>query len=148
MTEITHALIIDAPFDFTGYLALLIPIIAVSLPAIIILIVFVYESRNKKMKYNTIIEVSKNISNPDEVRDLLESLQDKKKSPIDLRRSGIITIFIGAGLFMLGWIAIGEILKGVGVLVGLIGVGQMIAGYIYPNQTEEINKAVENFERK
>ena len=78
MTEITHALIIDAPFDFTGNLALLIPIIAVSLPAIIILIVFVYESRNKKMKYNTIIEVSKNISNPDEVRDLLESLQDKK----------------------------------------------------------------------
>ena len=148
MIEITHALIIDAPFDFTGYLALLIPIIAVSLPAIIILIVFVYESRNKKMKYDTIIEVSKNISDPEEVRDLLESLQDKKKSPIDLRRSGIITIFIGAGLFMLGWIAIGEILKGVGVLVGLIGVGQMIAGYIYPNQTEEINKAVENFERK
>ena len=148
MTEITHALIIDAPFDFTGNLALLIPIIAVSLPAIIILIVFVYESRNKKMKYNTIIEVSKNISNPDEVRDLLESLQNKKKSPIDLRRSGIITIFIGAGLFMLGWIAIGEILKGVGVLVGLIGVGQMIAGYVYPNQSEEINKVVEEFEKK
>ena len=148
MTEITHALIIDAPFDFTGYLALLIPIIAVSLPAIIILIVFVYESRNKKMKYNTIIEVSKNISNPDEVRDLLESLQDKKKSPIDLRRSGIITIFIGAGLFMIGWIAIGEILKGVGVLVGLIGVGQMVAGYVYPNQSEEINKVVEEFEKK
>ncbi len=148
MTEITHALIIDAPFDFTGNLALLIPIIAVSLPAIIILIVFVYESRNKKMKYNTIIEVSKNINNPDEVRDLLESLQDKKKSPIDLRRSGIITIFIGAGLFMLGWIAIGEILKGVGVLVGLIGVGQMVAGYVYPNQSEEINKVVEEFEKK
>ena len=148
MTEITHALIIDAPFDLTSNLALLIPIIAVSLPAIIILIVFVYESRNKKMKYNTIIEVSKNINNPDEVRDLLESLQDKKKSPIDLRRSGIITIFIGAGLFMLGWIAIGEILKGVGVLVGLIGVGQMVAGYVYPNQSEEINKVVEEFEKK
>ncbi len=148
MKEITHALIIDVPFDFTGYLALLIPIIAVSLPAIIILIVFVYESRNKKMKYNTIIEVSKNISNPDELRDLLESLQDKKKSPIDLRRSGIITIFIGAGLFMLGWIAIGEILKGVGVLVSFIGVGQMVAGYVYPNQSEEINKVVEEFEKK
>ena len=148
MTEITHALIIDAPFDFTGYLALLIPIIAVSLPAIIILIVFVYEARNKKMKYNTIIEVSKNISNPDEVRDLLESLQDKKKSPIDLRRSGVITIFVGAGLFMLGWIAIGEILKGVGALVALIGIGQMVAGYIYPNQSEEINKVVEEFEKK
>jgi hypothetical protein len=131
-----------------GGLGILIPIIAVSLPAIIILIVFVFESRNKKMKYNTIIEVSKNISDPEVVRDLLESLQDKKKSPIDLRRSGVITIFVGAGLFMLGWIAIGGILEGVGALVGLIGVGQMVAGYIYPNQSEEINKAVEEYEKK
>mgnify|MGYP007000162320 len=38
-----------------GGLGILIPIIAVSLPAIIIWIVFVYESRNKKNKYNTII---------------------------------------------------------------------------------------------
>tara|TARA_X000001036_G_scaffold253857_1_gene236276 strand:- start:126 stop:536 length:411 start_codon:yes stop_codon:yes gene_type:complete len=130
-------------------LGILIPIIAVSLPAIIVLIVFIYESRNKKNKYNTIIEVSKNLTDPEEIRDLIESLQDdKKKSPTDLRRSGLITIFIGAGLFMLGWFAIGEILKGVGALVGLIGVGQMVAGYVYPNQSEEINKAVENFEKK
>ena len=132
-----------------GGLGIFIPIIAVSLPAIIIWIVFVYESRNKKNKYNTIIEVSKNLSDPEEIRELIESLtDDKKKSPIDLRRSGVITIFIGAGLFMLGWIAIGGILEGVGALVALIGVGQMVAGYIYPNQSEEINKAVENFEKK
>jgi hypothetical protein len=134
--------------DFFG-LGILIPIIAVSLPAIIVLIVFVFESRNKKNKYDTIIEVSKNLTDPEEIRDLIESLKDnKKKSPTDLRRSGVITIFIGAGLFMLGWIAIGEILKGVGALVGLIGVGQMVAGYIYPNQSEEINKAVEEYEKK
>ena len=113
------------------------------------MIVFVYESKNKKKKYDTIIEVSKNISDPEEIRDLIKSLEDnKKKSPIDLRRSGVITIFIGAGLFMLGWIAIGEILKGVGALVALIGIGQMVAGYIYPNQSEEINKVVEEFEKK
>ena len=133
--------------NFIGGLGILIPIIAVSLPAIIIWIVFVYESRNKKKKYDTIIEVSKNISDPEEVRNLIESLS-KKKSPIDLRRSGVITIFIGAGLFMLGWIALGEILKGVGALVALIGIGQMVAGYIYPNQSEEINKVVEEFEKK
>ena len=149
MTQITHTLIIDATFDFSSSLGLLIPIIAVSLPAIIILIVFVFESRNKKNKYDTIIEVSKNITDPEEIRELIESLKDnQKKSPTDLRRSGVITIFIGAGLFMLGWIAIGEILKGVGALVGLIGVGQMVAGYIYPNQSEEINKAVEEYEKK
>lgn len=134
---------------FFDSLGILIPIIAVSLPAIIVLIVFVFESRNKKNKYDTIIEVSKNITDPEEIRELIESLKDnQKKSPTDLRRSGVITIFIGAGLFMLGWIAIGEILKGVGALVGLIGVGQMVAGYIYPNQSEEINKAVEEYEKK
>ena len=154
MREITHSIEILAlspisSSDISSSLGILIPIIAVSLPAIIVLIVFVFESRNKKNKYNTIIEVSKNLSDPEEIRDLIESLKDdKKKSPTDLRRSGVITIFIGAGLFMLGWFAIGEILKGVGALVGLIGVGQMVAGYVYPNQSEEINKAVENFERK
>ena len=127
----------------------IIPIIAISLPAIIVLIVFVYESRNKKKKYDTIIEVSKNISDPEEIRYLIESLQDnQKKSPIDLRRSGVITIFVGAGLFILGWIAIGNIVEGVGALVALIGAGQMVAGYIYPNQSEEINKVVEEFEKK
>tara|TARA_B100001079_G_scaffold34500_1_gene26187 strand:- start:208 stop:672 length:465 start_codon:yes stop_codon:yes gene_type:complete len=154
MREITHSIEILAlspisSLDISSSLGILIPIIAVSLPAIIVLIVFVFESRNKKNKYNTIIEVSKNLSDPEEIRDLIESLKDdKKKSPTDLRRSGVITIFIGAGLFMLGWFAIGEILKGVGALVGLIGVGQMVAGYVYPNQSEEINKAVENFEKK
>ena len=154
MRESTHSIEILAlspisSLDISSSLGILIPIIAVSLPAIIVLIVFVFESKNKKNKYNTIIEVSKNLSDPEEIRDLIESLQDdKKKSPTDLRRSGVITIFIGAGLFMLGWFAIGEILKGVGALVGLIGVGQMVAGYVYPNQSEEINKAVENFEKK
>ena len=139
--------------NFIDSIVHLIPLTAIILgtllPALIIWIVFVYESRNKKNKYDTIIEVSKNITDPEEIRELIESLKDnQKKSPTDLRRSGVITIFIGAGLFMLGWIAIGEILKGVGALVGLIGVGQMVAGYIYPNQSEEINKAVEEYEKK
>ena len=139
--------------NFIDSIGHLIPLTAIILgtllPVLIIWIVFVYESRNKKNKYDTIIEVSKNITDPEEIRELIESLKDnQKKSPTDLRRSGVITIFIGAGLFMLGWIAIGEPLKGVGALVGLIGVGQMVAGYIYPNQSEEINKAVEEYEKK
>ena len=139
--------------NLIGHLIPFIPLTAIILgtllPVLIVWIVFVYESRNKKNKYDTIIEVSKNITDPEEIRELIESLKNNpKKSPTDLRRSGVITIFIGAGLFMLGWIAIGEILKGVGALVGLIGVGQMVAGYIYPNQSEEINKAVEEYEKK
>jgi len=33
-------------------------------------------------------------------------------------------------------------------LVGTIGVGSLIAGYLYPNESAEITKAVENFEKK
>ena len=125
-------------------------ILGTLLPALIVWIVFVYESRNKKFKYDTIIEVSKNITDPEEIRELIDSLKDnkQKKSPTDLRRSGVITIFVGAGLFMLGWIAIGDVVKGVGALVALIGIGQMVAGYIYPNQSEEINKVVEKKKKK
>ena len=136
--------------DSIGQLITLTAIIlGTLLPALIIWIVLVYESRNKKNKYDTIIEVSKNITDPEEIIELIKSLKDnQKKSPTDLRRSGVITIFIGAGLFMLGWIALGEILKGVGALVGFIGVGQMVAGYIYPNQSEELTNAVDKYEKK
>ena len=154
MTEITNSIeiLVLSPIsslDISSSLGILIPIIAVSLPAIIVLIVFVFESRNKKNKYNTIIEVSKNLSDPEEIRDLIESLQDdKKKSPTDLRRSGVITIFIGAGLFMLGFMALGGFFHGVGALVALIGVGQMFAGYLYPNTGLELTAAVEEYEKQ
>jgi hypothetical protein len=36
----------------------------------------------------------------------------------------------------------------VGALVGAIGVGMVIAGYLYPNTSGEINQAVEKFEEK
>ena len=60
----------------------------------------------------------------------------------------MITIFAGVGLFFLGYFFLGNILKGVGALVGLIGVGVMIAGYLYPNTEKELTDAVEQFEKK
>jgi len=40
------------------------------------------------------------------------------------------------------------ILKGVGLLVICIGLGSLVAGYIYPNNSHEIAEAVEKFEKK
>ena len=56
-------------------------------------------------------------------------------------------MFVGIGLFLFGFFFLGSLLKGVGALVAAIGVGQVIAGYLYPNTSEEINKAVEEFEK-
>ena len=134
--------------EFMNSLGVLIPIFAILMPVFIVLIVHVLESKNQKNKYDAIIEVSKNIKDGEEIQELLESLKEKKSST-DLRRTGLITIFTGIGLSLLGYYGLGiDVVFGAGLLVAFIGIGQMIAGYIYPNQTEEINRAVESYEKK
>jgi len=39
-------------------------------------------------------------------------------------------------------------LEGVGALVAFIGIGTLIAGYLYPNTGKELSNAVEEFEKK
>ncbi len=130
-------------------LSLLIPIFGILLPVLIIFVVFFYESKNKKNKYNALIEVSKNMKDSDEVKDLLNSFRQGKKSNTDYRKTGLVTIFTGVGLAAFDYYGLKtDIVFGVGLLVMFIGVGQIIAGYVYPNQADEINNAVESFEKK
>ena len=75
-------------------------------------------------------------------------LDERKKEPIDFRRTGFVTLFTGVGLFLFGVFFLGSILKGVGALVAAIGLGQIIAGYLYPNTGEELTNAVEDYEKK
>jgi len=130
-------------------LSLLIPIFGILLPVLIILIVFYYESKNKKYKYDALIEATKNIKDTEDVKVLLDSFKKGKKSNTDYRKTGLVTIFTGVGLAAFDYYGLKtNIVFGVGLLVMFIGVGQIIAGYVYPNQPDEINNAVENFEKK
>ena len=119
---------------------------AIFMPVLLLFVIFYFDNKTKKEKYNAMIEISKNLKDPSEIKELLEDFKEKKE-PIDFRRSGVITLFVGIGLYLFGIFFIG-ILKGVGLLVGTIGVGSLIAGYLYPNESAEITKAVENFEKK
>ena len=110
--------------------------------------VFVWLYLESKDKNKTILEISKNIDDPSKLEDLVGLLDERKKQPIDYRRSGVVTLFVGIGLFLFGVFFLGNILKGVGALVGTIGIGQIIAGYLYPNTSEELTSAVEDFEKK
>jgi hypothetical protein len=133
---------------FNGILALGIGYVAVLMPVLILLVIFVYDNRNKKNRYDTLITISKNINDPEDIKEILESLVERK-SPTDYRRSGVITIGVGIGLFLFDKVGLGtDVISGVGLLVLAIGVGQIIAGYLYPIESEEINKAVEGFEKK
>ena len=127
----------------------LIPIFGVLMPVLLIWVIFYFTTESDKNKYNTIIEVSKNIKDSEEIKDILESLAERKKTSTDLRKTGLVTIFVGIGLVALDYFGLGtNVVFGVGLLVMFIGVGQMFAGYVYPNQPYEINKAVEGFEEE
>ena len=130
-------------------LSLLIPIFGILLPVLIVLVVFYFSSKKTKYKYDALIEVSKNVNDSEEVRGLLNSFKERTKSNTDYRKTGLVTIFTGVGLAALDYFGLKiDVVFGVGLLVLFIGVGQIIAGYIYPNQADEINNAVESFERK
>ena len=127
---------------------IIIPIIGMLTGIIIPVSVFIWQYKDAKGKREAAIEISKNLDDPSKVEELLSIFEERKKQPIDYRRRGIITFFVGLGLFALGYFFLGNILKGVGVLVGLIGTGVLIAGYLYPNTGEELTDAVEEFEKK
>ena len=132
--------------ELTHIMGVLTGWVAILMPVLLIWVIFYYSTKNDKDKYATMVEIAKNLENPSDVEDLLENFKEKKR-PIDYRRTGVIAIFIGLGLFLFGLVNI-AILKGVGLLVICIGFGSLIAGYIYPNNSEEIDKAVEKFEKK
>ena len=132
--ELTHVLGV-----LTGWIAILMPVL-------LIWVIFYFSTKNDKEKYATMVEIAKNLENPSDVADLLENFKEKKR-PIDYRRTGVITIFVGLGLLLFRLVSI-SILKGVGLLVICIGVGSLVAGYIYPNNSHEIAEAVEKFEKK
>ena len=127
---------------------LIIPILGISAGIIIPLAVFIWQYYEEKGKRAAVIEISKKLDDPSKVEKLLAIFDERKKQPIDYRRGGVITAFVGVGIFLLGLVALGPLLKGVGLLVCTIGIGTMIAGYLYPNTSEELTNAVEEFEGK
>lgn len=125
----------------------LIPMLGILAGIIIPLGVFTWLYFEEKNKRQTLIEISKNIKDPAEIKKILEQIEGKKE-PVNHRRTGTITLFVGIGLYLLGAVALGSVLKGVGLLVGAIGIGTIVAGYIFPNDSVLLSKAVEDFEEK
>jgi hypothetical protein len=126
----------------------IIPIVGMLVGVIIPVAVFIWQYKDAQGRREAAIEISKNLDSPEKVEEMLKIFDERKKEPIDYRRGGVITLFVGLGLYFLGFYFLGNLLKGTGALVGLIGTGVLIAGYLYPNTSEELTDAVEEFEKK
>ena len=126
----------------------LIPIFGILAGIIIPVSVFIWLYLESKDKNKTILEVSRHLDDTSKLEDLLSIFDERKKEPIDYRRGGVITIFVGIGIYLLGYASLGSLFEGIGLLVGAIGIGTMVAGYLYPNTSEELTIAVEDYEKK
>jgi hypothetical protein len=131
--------------ELTGLIAIGTGYVAILMPVLLLWVIFYYATKGDKAKYDAMVEISKNLENESDIKDLLESFKEEKK-PIDYKRNGAIIIFVGLGLFLFGIVSSISILKGAGLLVGTIGIGTLIAGYLYPNDSVGLTNAVEKFE--
>lgn len=131
--------------ELTGLIAVGTGYVAILMPVLLLWVIFYYSTKGDKAKYDAMVEISKNLENESDIKDLLDSFKEEKK-PIDYKRNGAIIIFVGLGLFLFGIVSSINILKGVGLLVGTIGIGTLIAGYLYPNDSVGLTNAVEKFE--
>ncbi len=144
ITEFFFMLYLHSHFSW----GMLIPLFGILAGILIPISVFIWLYYDQKGKRETVLEISKNLNDPEKIEDLLKIFEERKKNPLDYRRSGVIAIFVGVGLYFLGFFALGSILKGVGALVSFCGIGTLIAGYLYPNTGKELTEAVEEFEKK
>ena len=126
----------------------IVSILGVLAGIIIPVSVFLWLYHEGKDKNKTIVEIAKHMDDPSKAEEFLHILDERKKEPIDYRRGGVVTVFVGIGIYLLGFTAMGSFFEGIGLLVGTIGVGSIIAGYLYPNTSEELTNAVEKFEEK
>ena len=123
----------------------LIPIFGIMTGIIVPVAAFAWQYIEGKEKRETILEIAKHVDDPARLDDLLAMLDERKQEPVDYRRGGVITLFVGIGIYLLGAVSFGNFFSGIGLLVVAIGLGVLIAGYLYPNTSDEINTAVERF---
>ena len=126
-------------------MGLIVPILGVLAGIIIPVSVFIWLYFEGKDKNKTIVEIAKHLNDPSKAEEFLHILDERKKEPIDYRRGGVITAFVGIGIYIFGFVSMGDFFEGIGLLVGTIGIGSIIARYLYPNTSEELTNAVEKF---
>jgi len=105
----------------------ILAILGISSGFIIPIGVFVWLYKDAKNKRTAIVEIAKTANDPERVQEFLDSLEDGD-------------MFIGVQFLF--------VLKGVGLLVGSIGIGLIIAGYFFPDDSIGITKAVQDFEKE
>ena len=84
---------------------ILIPVLGMLAGIIIPIAAFIMVYYDNKHKKQTIIEIAKHLDNPVKINELVGILDERKKEPLDYRRGGVITLFVGIGIYLFGLVA-------------------------------------------
>jgi len=84
---------------------IIIPIAGILTGIIIPLAIFLWLYHENKNKYAAVVEISKNLDDPSKAEELIKIFEERKKEPLDYRRSGVITLFVGIGIYIVGYIS-------------------------------------------
>ena len=88
-----------------------IPLAGISVGIIVPLAVFYWLYHESKNKNETIIEISRNLDDPDKLERLLGIFDERKKEPIDYRRGGLILSLWEWGFIFLDFYLLALFLK-------------------------------------
>ena len=91
------------------------------------------------------LAIANHRDNPMKFEQLLGIFDAQKKEPVDHRRGGVTTLFVGVGIHLPGKNVFGRFFEVIGLLVGATGVGVMIVSYFFHCASEEITHAAEKF---
>jgi hypothetical protein len=111
------------------------------MPVFIVWIVFYFDKRNKEQFHTTLqklIESGQELS-PDLIQSIPGYKMDKNGNRNDIR-SGTITVAVGIGIALFGFIGVQEeALIGIGLLVFSIGMGILVYGIYNRNKKVDDN---------
>ena len=66
--------------ELTGLIAVGTGYVAILMPVLLVWVVFNYVTKGDKAKYDAMVEISKNLENESDIKDLLESFKRRKKA--------------------------------------------------------------------
>ena len=84
----------------------IVPILGILTGIIVPITVFIWLYNENKNKYAAVVEISKNLDDPSKAKELIKIFEDRKKGPLDYRRSGVMTLFVGIGIYLVGYIVL------------------------------------------
>ena len=80
----------------------IVPVFGVLVGLIVPLACFFWAYHEDKGKREAVVEIVKHLDDPAKIEELLTIFDERKSAPIDYRRGGVITLFVGVGIYLFG----------------------------------------------